>query len=79
MKAVIHQTLGHVFDFDAGAFALAQVEDALVRDQAAFAFVEHREMRVEAFGDVVGVQNGDFLVRFSQAAAPSCGCTSRKW
>jgi len=63
VKAVIHQTLGHVFHFDAGALAGAQVEDAFVRDEIVFAFEEDREMQVEPFRDVVGVQDSD-LGRF---------------
>ena len=55
MKAVIHQPLGHVLDGD--ALELAQVEDALVRDQIAVALVEHREILLEPLGDVVGVED----------------------
>ena len=38
MEAVIHQTLGHVFDLDSGALTGPQIEDAFVRDEAVFAF-----------------------------------------
>ena len=59
MEAVIHQTLGDVFDLDSGALAAAQIEDAFVRDEAVFAFVEDGEMSVQPLRDVVGVQDRD--------------------
>ena len=37
VKAVIHQTLGDVFHFDARALARPQVENALVRHEAVLA------------------------------------------
>ncbi|ENO95722.1 putative metal-dependent RNase [Thauera phenylacetica B4P] len=58
MEAEVHQALGHVVDADAGAvLERTQVEDALVRDQAVLAAVEHRVVRLEALGDVVGVED----------------------
>ena len=66
VKAVIHQALGHVFHFDAGAFPLAQIQDAFVRDEAAFAFEENREICVQPLRDVVRVQDRN-LGRFGQA------------
>jgi hypothetical protein len=49
VEAVVDQPLGDVVDGDAGgAGDLAQVDDALVRDQAAAAGVEHREVRLQA-------------------------------
>ncbi len=41
-------------------------------DQIAMAFVEHREARFEALGDVIGVQNCDF--RRLGEPGPSHGC-----
>ncbi len=38
MKAVIHQTFCHVSNFNAGAFPLAQIDNAFVRDQAMLPF-----------------------------------------
>ena len=57
MKAVIHQTLGHVFDLDSGALTGPQIEDAFVRDEAVFAFEQDGEMSVQPLRDVVGVQD----------------------
>ena len=60
MEAVIHEALGHVFHFDAGAlFPFAQVEDAFVSHAAVFAFVKNGEMRFEAPGHVVGIEDGN--------------------
>jgi hypothetical protein len=55
VKAVIHQTLGYVFDFDPRAFPLAKIDNAFVRDEAVFAFEKNWKVRVEPFGDVVCV------------------------
>ena len=57
---VIHQALRDVFDFDAAFFPSAEFQDAFVGDEAAAAFVEHREIIFEALGDVVGVENREF-------------------
>src|SRR5258707_5654927 len=58
MKPVVHQAFGDVFDRD--RFEGAQIENALVRDQAAVPFVEDREMLLQAPSDVIGVENGYF-------------------
>ena len=55
VKSVIHQALCHVFDFDAGAFALAQIDDALVRDEAVLTLEEHWKVWIEPLGDVIRV------------------------
>src|SRR5437763_182514 len=60
VEAVVHQPLRHVLHLDAGvALHLAQIEDALVRDGAVLPDVEDREVRREALGDVVRVEDGD--------------------
>lgn len=60
VESKIHEALGNIFDFDAGAlFPFAQIKDALVRDAAGFAFVKDREMPAESCGDVVRVENRD--------------------
>jgi hypothetical protein len=49
VEAVVDQALGHVLGGDAGlGRQLAQVQDALVRHQSAFARVEDREEVVQA-------------------------------
>ena len=50
----------------------ARVEDALVRDAAALAPVEHREVRVQPLGDVVGVEDGDLARAREPVGRPSC-------
>ena len=60
VEAVIHQTLGHVFDFDASAFAGPQIEDAFVSDQAVLTFEQDRKMSVQPLRDVIGVQDRNF-------------------
>ncbi len=57
MEAVIHEALGEVFDGD--GLEAAQVEDALVGDEAGRALVENRIVLGEAAGDVVGVEDGE--------------------
>ncbi len=69
MEAVVHQPLRHVVHLDARvAFHLAQIDDALVRDEAVLALVEDGEVRVEPARHVVGVEDGD-LARALQAGA----------
>jgi hypothetical protein len=58
--AVIHETLGGVFGFDAVFLPAAQIDDALVGDQAGCAAIKNREIVLQAGGDVVGVEDGDF-------------------
>ena len=57
--AVIHEALGGVVDFEPVFFPAAQVHDALVGDEAGGAAIEDGEKRIEALGDVVGVEDGD--------------------
>src|SRR5690606_8175927 len=63
---VVHETLGGVVHLDAVLLPTAQIDDALVRDEAGVAAVEHREKRLQALGDVVGVEDGD-LGRLGEA------------
>ena len=60
VEAVVHQPLRDVLGVDAAALLqLAQIEDALVRDAAVRAVVEHREVRREPRRDVVRVEDRD--------------------
>ena len=60
VEAVVDQPLGDVVDADAGLLGQRpQVDDALVRDQAAGAGVEHGEVRFEPLGHVVRAEHGD--------------------
>ena len=59
MEAIVHQALGHVFNADARAFLeVTQIDDTFMRHIAAGACVEHREMRLQTLGNVVGVEDG---------------------
>src|SRR5579884_3136972 len=69
VKPIIHQTLCHVFYFDAGAFPLAQINDAFVRNEAVFALEQHGEIWPEPFGDVIGVEDGDLAGAFQSLRA----------
>ena len=70
MKSVIHEALGHILDFDAGALLpLSEVEDAFVGHSSAFTLVEDGEMRIEALCHVVGVEDGD-LGRVLESGGP---------
>ena len=63
MKAVVHQALGNIHIADAAQLLdWAHVNDALMRDEAAVAGVEHREMRSKFLRDVIGIEDCD------------CGC-----
>ena len=58
MEAVINQALGDVVDGDAAGFLdRAQVDNAFVCHHAVFAGIEHRIVGLQAFGDVIGVEN----------------------
>ena len=57
MVAVIHEALGGIFDFEAVFFPRAEIDDALVGDEAGVAAVEDREIGREAGGDVVGFED----------------------
>ena len=64
VEAVVDEPLRDVVDRHAGLLGdLAQVEDALVRDQAVLAGVEHRVVRRQPRGDVVRRQHGDLRGR----------------
>ena len=70
MEAVIHQPLGDVLDRDARiALDRAAIDDAFVRDAAAGAPIDDREMRLQAVGHVVGVEDRDPR-RLEQARRP---------
>src|SRR5471030_1224271 len=58
VEAEVHQALGHVLVADAGGIGQrTQVEDALVRDQAVVARVQHRVVRRQTARHVIGVQD----------------------
>jgi hypothetical protein len=57
--AVVHEALGDVLDLEAVLLPRAELEDALVGDEPRGALVEHGEERLEALGDVVGVEDGE--------------------
>nr|GEU28245.1 hypothetical protein [Tanacetum cinerariifolium] len=59
METEVHQALGHILVGDAGGvLQRTQVDDALVRHQAVVARVQHRIVRRQAAGDIVGAQDG---------------------
>ncbi len=73
VEAEVHQALGHVFVADAGlVLQWTQVDDALVRDQAVVAGVQHRVVRGQAARDVVGVEDRHFGGR-----SEACGAHHR--
>jgi HAMP domain-containing protein len=79
VEAEVHQALGHVFVRDAGlVLQRAQVDDALVRDQAVVARVQHRVVRRQAARDVVRVQDRRFGGVRSGLRRPSSRCTSTR-
>ena len=57
VEPVIHEALGDVFGGD--AFEVAQVEDALVRDQPAVPLVKRREILLQTLRDIIRVQDGN--------------------
>jgi hypothetical protein len=57
--AIVHEALRGVFDLEAVFLPRAEIDDALVGDEAALPLVEHGEERLEALGDVVGVEDGE--------------------
>jgi hypothetical protein len=60
VEAVVDQALGDVLDADPGLLLQdARVEDALMRDAAVAARVEHGIVGLQLFGDVVGRQDRD--------------------
>ncbi len=60
VEAVVHETLGDIFNFDAGGFLeVAAVENELMGAAAVLAAEEDRVVGFEAFGHVVGVEDGD--------------------
>ena len=64
MESVIHQSLRHIFHFDAGAFPIAQIKNAFVGDETAFAFEQDWKITIESFCDVIRVQDRDFRGAF---------------
>ena len=64
METIVDQAFGDVIYFDVGGlFELAEIEDALVGDEAVGAFVEDGVVIFEPFGDVVGTEDGNFSCR----------------
>lgn len=64
--AIIDQTLGNVFNFDAFLFPRAKLEDAFVGDEIFGSLVEDGETILQTLGDVVGVEDRN-LCRTSEA------------
>ncbi len=57
VKAVIHQPLRYIVDLDARAlFQGAQVQDTFVGDESPRSLIQDRIIRIEPFGDIVGVE-----------------------
>ena len=52
MKAVIHQTLCHIFDLNACAFPLAKINNAFMRDEAVFTFEKNWKVWIESLRDL---------------------------
>jgi hypothetical protein len=69
VKAVIHQTLCHIFDFNACASPLAQVDNAFVRDEAMLALEKNGKVRIEPFSDVISVENRHLARAFQPGGA----------
>jgi hypothetical protein len=69
VEAVVHQPLGDVLGRRRRrVLQRARVDDALVGDAAVGAFVEHRVVRLQPLGHVVGVQDRDLRRRSAPAA-----------
>src|SRR2546423_2288206 len=77
VKAIIHQAFCHVFDFDPGAFPLAKIDDAFVRNEAVFAFEKNWKVWIEPFGDVICVENCDIARLFQSLGAHHADVYSR--
>src|SRR6476660_1955392 len=60
MKSVIHQSLGHIFDFNSDTFPLAQIKNAFVGNETTFTFEQDGKVTIESFCNVVRTQNRDF-------------------
>ena len=58
VKSVIHEPFGHILD--GHSFELAQVKDAFVGDEITVAFIKDREIYLQTFGNVIGVEDGHF-------------------
>ena len=69
MKAVIHQAFCHIFDFNACASPLTQVHNAFVRDEAVFALEKNGKVRIEAFSDVISIENRQLACAFQTVGA----------
>ena len=55
VKAVIHQTLRHIFDFDACVFPLAKIDDAFMGNETVFTFEQNRKIPVKPLRNVIRV------------------------
>ncbi len=61
MKAVVHQALGDVaFGHARGGLDCADIQNAFMRDTSLCAGIQHRILRAQTRGNVVGVEDGDF-------------------
>ena len=70
MESVIHQSLGYIFHFDASAFPIAQIENAFVGDETAFAFEQDRKITIQSFCDVICIQDRALPWRVSVPPGP---------
>ena len=60
MEAIIHQALGHILHAEAGAlFQPAEVDNALMGDEATGAGVKDGKMRGQTLGHVVRIEDGN--------------------
>jgi hypothetical protein len=64
VKPIIHQPFCYVFDLDACAFPLAKIDDALMRNESAFAFEKYRKIGIESLRDVIRIQDCDLACVF---------------
>src|SRR5262245_46487010 len=69
MKAVIHQAFCDIFDFNTCASPLTQVHNAFVRDEAMFALEKNGKVRIEAFSDVISIENRQLACAFQTVGA----------
>ena len=69
MESVVHEAFGDVFNFDVGTlFPFAEVDDEFVCNQSGFSAIDNWIVGFEAFGHIVGVEDGD-LCGFGKSGA----------
>src|SRR5262249_28374498 len=69
VKAIIHQALCHIFDFDACGSPLTQVHNAFVSDETMLTLEKNGKVRFESFSDVIGVENRHLACAFQTVGA----------